>query len=146
MRRLMRFSILLAVLSPAAARSATLRVPTEYSTINQALGAATSGDTVLVAPGTDPDCEIRNHGVALVGSSAFLEAGVAVVSESGPEVTRLDLQGAAIPNARLAYARELDEEAVLSGFTLTGAPPGGHGVVTFFSEKMIVENSIFLDR
>lgn len=44
-------SILLASAWAAPARAATLRVPTDYPTIQEAIDAASSGDTVLVAPG-----------------------------------------------------------------------------------------------
>ena len=46
------FAFVLAVAAGSAAEAATIRVPAEAATIQQAINAAAPGDTVLVAPGT----------------------------------------------------------------------------------------------
>ena len=58
----MRFpaAIAAALLVTVPVHAVTLRVPSEYGTINEGLSAAAFGDTVLVAPGTYTDFEVRN--------------------------------------------------------------------------------------
>jgi hypothetical protein len=50
MRIIMFALVILAV--PVLAHAATLKVPGQYATIQQAIDTAVNGDTVLVAPGT----------------------------------------------------------------------------------------------
>ena len=54
--------------SPAA--HATLKVPSQYSTINSAIIAAHSGDTVLVAPGTYVEQLVIKKSISLIGSGS----------------------------------------------------------------------------
>ncbi|HEV8480009.1 MAG TPA: right-handed parallel beta-helix repeat-containing protein [Candidatus Eisenbacteria bacterium] len=70
-------------LLPVAASAAVLHVPADYPTIQQALDAATSGDEVLVAPGT--------YNVHLL-MGAF-QSGVMLHSEAGAATTILDAGG-----------------------------------------------------
>ena len=105
-----------------AAGGATLRVPSEYPTINSGLDAASPGDTVLVAPGTYPDFEIRT----LVGQSsacAFLKAGVVLKSEQGSSATALDRQGVATSATDYTVVGWFADGAVIEGFRITGNPP-----------------------
>jgi hypothetical protein len=70
----------------ASVDAATLRVPTEYTTINQALDATSPGDTVLVAPGHYTDSEERFIvlvGTGFVTSCAFLKSGVSLIAKAG---------------------------------------------------------------
>jgi hypothetical protein len=75
------------------AQASTRRVPSEYPTIQSAIDASISGDSVLVAPGSYSDRNTRK----LVGGTfgtvtalAFLPPGVALVSEYGAGSTTLD--------------------------------------------------------
>jgi len=101
---------------------ATLRVPSEYRTINAGLDAAAPGDTVLVAPGTYSDFEIRT----LVGQSsacAFLKAGVVLKSEGGSSATSLDRQGVETSATDYTVVGWFADGAVMEGFRITGNPP-----------------------
>lgn len=105
-----------AVLLPGAlagqASAATLLVPSEYATIQDALDASSSGDIVLVAPGTYSGPGNRD---------LFVEGDRSVVSESGPEVTIIDCGGsAADPH------RGFVNGGLVEGFTIrNGYSPGG---------------------
>jgi hypothetical protein len=71
-------SILTGLCVPTAARAATIRVPADAATIQQAIDAAAAGDTVLVAPGT------------YVENIHFRGKAITVESEQGPAVTIID--------------------------------------------------------
>jgi hypothetical protein len=133
-----RRAALLAILTslvalPAAA--ATLRVPTEYPTINAGLDAAAFGDTVLVAPGLYTTAETRVIDVGggfpvTCTSLAFLKDGVSLFSESGPGVTVLDLSEAIVVDEAWVLVGGLlpSRDTIIEGFTITGVPNGGTGV------------------
>ena len=55
MRYSLKYTLLTWVLSLSAATATTINVPDDYSTIQAALNAAVSSDTVLVQPGTYPE-------------------------------------------------------------------------------------------
>jgi hypothetical protein len=144
MKRLMWFSLLLAVLSPVATRSATLRVPSEYATINAALDASVSGDTVLVAAGTYTDYEVRMGPFGLNSSCAFLRGGVVLCSEAGPEATTLDMvEGVGFLDVVRAF--RLEEEVVVSGFTITSPLAGVTGMLVREGAKGTIQDCIFRD-
>jgi hypothetical protein len=58
-KQLRRVIIAAGVVTARPATPATLHVPSEYSTIQAGIDAAAPGDTVLVAPGTYTDYEVR---------------------------------------------------------------------------------------
>lgn len=102
--------VLLALLFiPAVAFSATIKVPADYPTIQQAIDAAAIGDTVLVSPGT------------YIENIDFTGKDITVTSSDGPAVTVID--GSQPSNYDYAcVVRMISGEgpnAVLSGFTLT---------------------------
>src|SRR6188474_1029164 len=72
----------LLVVLPSLSYAAVRHVPAQYSTIQGAVNAASPGDTVLVAPGTYLE-------------NVYVPKKVALLSESGPEVTTIDGQGLA---------------------------------------------------
>jgi len=84
------------------ASSHRLDVPAQYATIQQAIDAAASGDTVKVAPGTYTESVKLRPGVCLVGS--------------GAHSTTLDAQGQVRTLVDLSEA----PGSVLAGFTLRG--------------------------
>lgn len=95
--------ILVVVAAPAD--GTTLRVPSQYPTIQRALNAAVGGDTVEVACGT------YSHG------DISMKSGVVLCSETGdPECVILD---AAVWGRFLCVG--VDETTVIEGLTFTGA-------------------------
>ena len=148
--RLCLLSIL--TLVPGASPAATLRVPSEYATINGALDASAYGDTVLVAPGTYTEYDIRSvytGGAAPVTATciAFLRDGVTLLSEAGPEATTLDLTGApVVETAWVVVAGALPgRDTRLAGFTITGAPTGWNGARIGLCGKVTVTDCHFVD-
>ncbi len=136
----------LGVLLPMIVQATTLRVPDEFSTLNEALDAAATGDTVLVAPGTYGDAETRDlpwdGGTRTFTSIAFLRAGICLKSEAGSANTFLDMSLATevVGAARNAIGPGTGSETItIEGFTfLPGANPseralelgGAHGDLT----------------
>src|SRR5690606_39703590 len=96
--------------APSALAQATLRVPSEYRTIQGALDAAANGDTVLVAPGTYAGRDANEL--------RFGGKEITLRSESGAANTVLD-------NGRsgtvLIFDRAEPLGATVEGFTMTGA-------------------------
>ena len=110
---------------PISAPAATLMVPGEYPTINNALDASAFGDTVLVAPGTYTDVEVRSTpwggGGTTSTSMAFLKDGVVLKSEAGSAATILDMSAVTevVGGPRLMVGVALASgETVVEGFTL----------------------------
>jgi hypothetical protein len=130
-----------------SAHAATLRVPSEYGTINAGLSAAAFGDTVLVAPGTYTDFEIRNIGGVPWVACAFMEDGVVLKSENGSSVTTMDLQGMGLPDVPVViYALELpSEKTVVDGFTVRGTPLGYAAALVEFGGKTTFRDCVFRD-
>src|SRR6186713_290641 len=104
----------------AAAEAATIRVPADAATIQQAIAAAAPGDTVLVAPGT------------YIENLTFLGKAITVVSESGPAVTVIDGNWA---GPVVGFAEGESRAAVLRGFTVQ------HGASSFGGGGVFIQNS-----
>jgi len=102
-----RITILAAsVLACGASGNAALwRVPSDLPTIGDGIAAATTGDTVLVAPGLYLET-INLHGKAIT-----------LRSEGGPDHMVIDAQGA---GSVLTCNSGETPESVIEGFTLTG--------------------------
>lgn len=101
--------MLLLALAVSLPAQATLTVPGQYPTIQSAIVAASTGDTVLVAPGT------------YNGSIDFLGRNITVMSSAGPDATTI----VGFPNLRVAsFVAGETPAAVLQGFTLTGGNGG----------------------
>jgi hypothetical protein len=79
--------VLAALAVGARAHGSTLRVPSEHSSIMGAINAAVAGDTVLVAPGTYTNCDEA----PCTATVAEPFEGLTLLSEGGPDVTRLEL-------------------------------------------------------
>ena len=107
-------------------------------TIQAAINASVSGDTVLVAPGT------YNENLSITGS----KNGIAVISEAGAHATFIFAQAA----GTVVDFSGVDTTTIIKGFTLTGgtgAPnpehPGtfhGGGIRIFYCSPKILENHI----
>ena len=107
MKRIILFSVLFSI-----SFSATLLVPTEYSTIQSGIDASADGDTVLVSAGT------YNESLLLSGKNIVLE------SVEGPEITIID---AGQQNDRaLLIENGINNSTVISGFRIdNGTVPNG---------------------
>jgi len=105
-----------AIVAPASA--ATRLVPAQYATIQQAINASTSGDLILVSPGT------YNESITFGGRN------LTVRSTDGPEATIISAAGL---NKRVVYFGNGESNAAtLDGFTLRDGNPTtgtltGHG-------------------
>ncbi|UCD00144.1 MAG: hypothetical protein JSW66_09735 [Phycisphaerales bacterium] len=92
---------------------ATIRVPQDAATIQQAIDAATGGDIVEVAPGTyagDGNRDIDFRGKAITVRSA-----------QGPEATTIDCEG----HRGFYFHSAEGPDSVLRGFTIIGAVAPG---------------------
>jgi hypothetical protein len=127
-------SILLLTL-PAIAFSATIHVPGDHPTIQQAIDAAANGDIVLVAPGTYVEC------------IDFLGKAITVKSEDGPDTTTID--GNKITSV-VTFSNHEGLDSRLEGFTITngvGTVTGiyiwhGAGIYCFEASPTIHDNII----
>ena len=103
-------TLALLVLPPRAGAD-VIRVPGDVGRIETALVQAAPCDTVLVAPGDYP--------VNLVWPAT---AGIKLLSEGGPEATRLDGGGAA---SVIGIYTGVDTTTVVAGFTIRGGHAEG---------------------
>ena len=85
----------------------------DHPTIQDAVNAASSGDVVLVGPGTYSDYSSRSIG-SVRSACLFLKSGVTVQSESGPALTILDPNG----EAEIGVVMYVATDAKLIGFTV----------------------------
>lgn len=117
------------VLQPVHA--ATLRVPTQFATIQAAIDAAAVADTVRVAPGVYPE------------NVDFLGKAIALISEQGPKATTIDGRGLG-PVIRIEHSER--RPAVVEGFTIAnGVADFGAGMLVF-NAAVEVRRNIFVDN
>jgi parallel beta-helix repeat protein len=93
-----------------------IRVPSDYSTIQAGIDAASDGDTVLVADGVYAD--VGNINLDFSGKA------ITVKSENGPEHSTIDCDRDG--RGFLFHSGE-SESAVVSGFTIINGKTGGKG-------------------
>lgn len=101
----------------------TLHVPGDYSTLRAAILAARSGDQIEVAPGTYYE-RIHFDGKAL---RLYSSAGPAVTTIHGGET------------GTVVYCNSsVRSDTILEGFTITGGPSWGIGMINFYSSPTVV--------
>jgi hypothetical protein len=126
--------------------AATIHVPADYPTIQQAIDAAQYGDEVVLAPGVYRDSVTRQLAGASAHSVAFLKDGVSLRGSLGPLSTFVDGE-----DARHCLVGEgLDETTVVEGIALvngraTGSGGNGKwgGGALFFSSALTIRNNRF---
>ena len=106
--RIFRVCALALVVQASAVDAATFTVPGSSATIQGAINLASSGDTVLVSPGTYPE------------AINFSGKNLAVRSVGGPSVTTIS---APAMTPVVMFVTGEGPSAVLDGFTLTGGKP-----------------------
>lgn len=110
----------------------TLTVPGEYETITAALAAAASCDTVLVAPGTYYESNLR------------LPFGVTLTSSGGPDETTIDAGWTGTSGVLIGYGegeRRDFPPTRLAGFTIRGCGDSG---IKVQSSAPIIEDCVVL--
>ena len=131
--RISQVSALALVLQASAVDAATFMVPGSSATIQGAISLASSGDTILVSPGTYPE------------AINFTGKNLAVRSVGGPAGTTI---AAPAMTPVVIFAAGEGPGAVLDGFTLTGGKPdfvapffgNGGGVFIQFTSPTISNN------
>jgi hypothetical protein len=113
-------------LAPPPPPPNTLRVPAEYSTIQAAINAAVSGDTVLVSPG------IYLENISFVGKAITVE------SEAGPAATIIDGNNV---GTVVSFNSGETSNSVFQGFTVrNGSADFGAGMTMAAASPIIVGN------
>ena len=92
------------LLSYTFSGSTTIRIPDDYSSIQQGIQASNNNDTILVAAGTYQE------------NLDFLGKNILVVSESGPSSTSIFPQASG--QSIVAFVSNEARQAILSGFTI----------------------------
>jgi hypothetical protein len=135
----------------------TLKVPSEYSSIQQAINSSTDGDVVLVAPGTYLENIDFNGKNVLVTSYFILNNDLEYIQN-----TIIDGSNPTNPDSAscISFHSGEDSSAVIQGFTISGGTGtkwidpnnpgfiwrGGGGVFTFMSSPTIKCNKIVNNR
>lgn len=136
---------LVSILLSSAAYSATLHVPSEYSTIQKAVDAAVDGDEVLVAPGTyNENVRIENKKVHLTSEEGPESTFIYGDYSSGPVVllrnSSPSLSGFTICNGsnKGVHCRSTESCQVFNNIIINNA----HGIEITGGEAEVYENTI----
>ena len=121
---------------PELAQAATLAVPAQYATIQAAVNAAASGDTVLLADGTYAGP--GNVDIDFGGKS------LTVTSQNGPAATVINCGGSSSANHRAFYLHSGETGAVLSGLTLENGYESNSsgGALYLVTNSVTVQNCV----
>ena len=138
---------LLGMLWPAAVSADVIEVPAESSTIQEAVDAASEGDTILVAAGVYDDYRTRTlegpTSSVEIAANVFLDKPVFLTSEDGAEDTVILGSGLGP-----VIACSLVQGGTVRGFTISGGSidetklDGGGGIYCEWSDLNISANII----
>jgi len=107
------------------ANAATYYVPDDFGAIQSAIDAATSGDTVLVRPGT------------YVENINFMGKAITLQSTSGRETTTINGNAA---GSVVTFNSGEGQGSVLDGFTITNGYAGQGGGVYIYTSQPTIKN------
>ena len=123
--------LILILAAPLYAYPAVIHVPKDYLTIQEAIDAASQGDTVIAAAGT------------YVERIDFLGKAIAVTSSAGSETTVID--GSKMGSVVTMKTGE-GPDSIITGFTITnGKAEEGGGIFCESSSPTIRDNVITLN-
>jgi|GEM_PF-6301255 len=132
-------------------KHATLKVPSQYATIQGAINAAHAGDTILVAAGTYTESLVVNTSVTILGAGAaktFLQgpAGSDVLVSIGNGAT-VTFSGFTVTTANLLYADAIfthdGAKGIIYGNTIRAVGNNSIGIeVSYVSSATITGNLI----
>ncbi|MBT5583582.1 MAG: hypothetical protein HOJ54_06225, partial [Phycisphaerae bacterium] len=129
-------SIVATLVLAGTSLAATINVPADYTTIQLAFDAASSGDEILVAPGTYTSSSYAV--VEMTGKSVFLR------SSGGPDVTTIDCQSSG-PGIRL-YTTSTSGTKI-HGFTIRNGMTGTQGgAISSYAYNVEIEDCVFLNN
>ncbi|MCK4478873.1 right-handed parallel beta-helix repeat-containing protein, partial [Candidatus Bathyarchaeota archaeon] len=135
MLTLLLISILTLAFNIQPVRATTIIVPDHYSTIQEAIHAASSGDTILVKAGTYSENVVVNKRLT-------------ITSESGADVTIVQ---AANP-AKHVFQVDTVDYVNINGFTVRGSKgspgvrPSGAGICLFYANHCNISNNVASDN
>jgi len=141
------FTIVLILLMLGGVTAGTIKVPTDYATIQAGIDAAVNGDTVLVAEGTYYE-NINFKGKAIIVASQFLVDGDTTHINN----TIIDGSRPSDPNkgSVVSFTSGEDTTSIICGFTITGGTGTiagdnsrvGGGIYCYSSAARIANNKI----
>jgi len=109
--RIIATGLALLLMASLVAAQKTLKVPSEFKTIQAAINAAAATNTVLVASGTYlENIDFQGKAILVRGESGMLLTTIKAISTLAPVVT---------------FAHGEGHDSVLEGFTITGGLKGG---------------------
>lgn len=106
-------------MTAGTAQAATIAVPGDQATIQAAIDAASSGDTINVAAGTYTEAVVVNKSVHLVGAGA----GNSIIQAPGSLPVATDI------NSVIVTVVGSGVNAEINGFTIAGPGPSGCGSI-----------------
>ena len=128
-------AVLVLVVSVGTGRAAIIHVPDDQPTIQLGIGSASSGDTVLIAPGTYTET-LDFHGKAVTVGGRYLITGNPAAIDSTV------IEGGGVRGPLVTFASGEDSLSVLAGLTLrNGSALRGAGVLCDLSSPRIVSCS-----
>jgi hypothetical protein len=128
----MKRLVVLAIAISHVCGATILRVPSEYTTIQDGLSAANGGDTVLVAPG------VYNEVIA------FQTNGTKLISEKGPDSTEIHGYGDVV-----GATSGIGLTTLIQGFKITGGSgglAGEGGGLRLWGADMTIRGNIFTEN
>lgn len=145
MKKSMFMSIVLIIVLAQICSATIINVPSQESTIQAGINAASIGDTVLVADGTYTGD--GNRDIDFGGKD------VAVISVNGPQTTILDLEGTdETPHRAFNFVNGETSDAKLIGFTIkNGYGTYSHdnyegGAILLDGASPTIEFCVFIDN